>query len=343
MDKHLRELIRRLSGGGIKGGVPANLTFYEAEEVFHGLLEGNGSQAQVAALLVALRAKGATADELSGFASASRKRLQFPELPNHTVCISTSRLGKFRFPPVSLAAALTAAASGASVLLHAAPHAKGAGLTLGDLWQGLVGNLLVTPQEVETALQKNRLACWAPTQLDPGWRRMIELEDEIGLRCAPDIVTKLISAPGSRLMTAAMPGPVLGTAGDAVASLGHKHSILLQGVEGSVDPSICSRTRGLHIDDGRSFPLRISPEDLGFDWEQEPNFMHEDRLESAKGMTMEALMGTSGSAQAAAQLGAGLMIRLAGLERDLPNAIERAREAIESGEAHRCLQAVQSV
>ncbi|MFQ5749129.1 MAG: hypothetical protein ACE5H3_06690, partial [Planctomycetota bacterium] len=136
----LREILRKV-GGSFAGSVGRNLSSSEAQETLGLLLEGEGTPAQIAAFFLALRSKGATADELAGFAKASRVRVVFPELPPGTVVVATSRLGKTQAPPLGLAAACTVAACGVPILIQAAPHAEGAGLTLGDLWEGAVGPL----------------------------------------------------------------------------------------------------------------------------------------------------------------------------------------------------------
>lgn len=319
--------------GALTGNRGRNLGRREAQEAFEGILDGEGTLAQVAALFVGLRSRGTTADELAGFAQASRERIAFPNIPQDAVVIATSRTGKWDSPPMGLASAATAAACGVPVLIQAAPHAHGAGLTLGDVWTGLVGELTGDARRVEAELGEHGLACWRPTEADPAWARLLEVEEEIALRSVPDIVTKLLAPPGARLVVAAMAGPVLGTAGDALAMLGHRHAMIVQGVEGSIDPSLTQLTRGMLIEDGSKSPLRIQPMDLGLACESEAGFLHEDRLEAARSAMMEAFMGSPGPNVHAVLMGSALLIRLSGRARDLASAIGTARDALESGRA----------
>ena len=330
-------------GGAIAGTRARNLSRNEAEDCFRAILEGEGSEAQLAALFVALRSKGTTCDELAGFAAAARARIRFPDLPEGAIVISTSRLGKFRSPPTGLAAVAAAAAAGTPVLVQAAPHARGAGCTIGDVWQRMVGSLDRDTGSVEASLRQHGLACWRPTSTDDGWAELLRVEDEIGLRSAPDTVSKLLAPEGSRLLVAAMPGPVLGVASDALAALGHRVGLIVQGVEGSIDPSVRDQTRGVLLEEGSKVPLRLRPDDLALSCDSEPSQDHEDRIESAIHATREALAGAAGPAYHAALMGAAMLLRLAGRTRDIATAVGLAREAVESGAAdHRLEQLSQT-
>ncbi|MCX8228945.1 MAG: hypothetical protein OTJ44_03240 [Planctomycetota bacterium] len=339
MSGALRRWIR-IVGGSITGRTARNLSVEEAQEAFSMVLAMEGTDAQIAAFCMAMRAKGASADELSGFAKASRSRLVFPTLPEHGVVITTSRMGKFHSPPLGLGAAATASAAGACVLLQAAPSAEGAGTTVGDLCEELLGPLDADLEQTQKDLDTYQFACWQPALHDEGWKHLMRLEEEVGLRSIPDTVFKLNAPDGTRLLVPAMPGPVLGKAGDALAGLGHGNAVVIQGHEGSMDPFLCESTRGLLLEDGYKSPLRLEPMDVGIFSEQEPGQFHESRLEAAKFAMHKALAGADGPEMQTVVLGAAVLIRLAGLEKDLGSAVTRAREALESGEAQRRLNQV---
>lgn len=230
-----------------------------------------------------------------------------------------------------------AAAAGTPVLVQASPHAEGAGVTLGDVWCRLVGELHADADRAARCLERLGLGCWRPTAADPGWRRLLAVENEIGLRSAPDPVCKLLAPPGCRLLVPARSGPVLGLASEAIASLGHRDAVIVQGVEGSLDPSVTELTRGLCLDDGVRTPLRLHPGDLALACAEEPAQLHENRLEASALATQRALVGIAGPAGHAALLGAALIIRLGGRAPDMPSAVGLAREAVESGAAQRLL------
>ncbi|MCH2101618.1 MAG: hypothetical protein MK209_06820 [Planctomycetes bacterium] len=330
-ESDLRRWIR-VVGGTLSASQARNLSSHEAERVFTLMLEGGGTEGQVGAFLSLIRGRGAAADELVGFARAARARLSFPKLPPASVVVATTRLGKLQSPPIGLASAAAAAAVGAKVLVQASGRVSDGGPTLGDLWQDLVGDRSLSAEHAERQLAERGLACWCPNKEDPGWERMLRIEEEVGLRSIPDQVSKLLAPGDAPLLVPSMAGPVLGLAGEALASLGHERCIILQGVEGSIDPSVAERSRGMVIEEGIKSPLRLLPEDLGLSWPHEPHQTHEDRLESARQATARALMGIAPEMHVA-QLGAAILLRLSGLFRDFASAATAAREVIDNGKA----------
>jgi len=338
VDTPLRLLVQKV-GGAVTGSAARNLKKEEAHEAFTMLLDGAGDPVQVAAFLVAMRSKGMTGDELVGFATAARERIPFPVLPDGAVVLSTARMGKYLHPELGMAGVAAAVGAGVAVLVQAAPHARGSGVTLGDMWQRMVGDICTDAKTVESQFSSAGLACWQPTCGDAGWLRLLEVENHLGLRCAPDIVSKLLVPDDSRVMVPSRLGPVLGLASDALCSLGHRWGLILQGCEGSLDPYLCQRTRGMWLEDGNKSPLRESPEDYGIFCPNEPEHGVVDRYESSHVAVMKALAGVDGPEMDCAALGGALIIRLSGVVPDMATALGMARDSLESGAAHRAIKA----
>jgi anthranilate phosphoribosyltransferase len=337
MSDSLRPLLHRISGA-LTGGRIHNLSAQGAHDLFTALLEGEGSDAQLAMFLAAMRVKGSCAEELVGAAQAARARIDFPTLPTDTIIVATSRRGRRVGPPLGLASAVAAAAAGVPVLLQSAPALQEGGVTLGDLWTRMVGPLLGDPAPVGRQLEHHRLACWQPTLADSGWERLQRIEDETLLRGIPDVVTKLLAPEGAPMLAAALPGPVLGIAGDAFESLGHEQVLVVQGVEGSLDPSVVEMTRGLRIVNGMKTPMRLRPADFALFEDREPTYTEGEALDQAVDATWRALLGAHGPEACTAALGGALMVSLVDRDRDLATCLSRVVEAIESGAASSLLR-----
>lgn len=333
MEDRFRSLLDKI-GGVITGRTPRHLSLDEASWAFESLLQGTVSPARATALLLALRAKGPTAEELAGCATAACRRIRFPELPDGAVVLSTSRRGKHNSPPLGMAAAAAAVACGARVLVQASTGVPGGGFTLGDVWEAAGGRLGGSPTQAEEAVAAGGLAVWRPTLADPGWHPLLEIESDLGLRLLPDVIAKLLLPPAARVMVAAMPGPVLGRAGEALQLLGHRSALIVQGVEGSLDAALARPTRGLRLTAGHSSPLRLRPEDFGVAQEAEPGMPPiRDRAQATVTGLRTALLGGQSPQAAVAALGGALILSLVEEHASLAELRARAQEALDSGAA----------
>jgi anthranilate phosphoribosyltransferase len=106
----LREAIRRLAGGG-------GLTQDQTAAAFGEVMNGEGSPAQIAALLIGLRVKGETAEEVAGAAQALRSAMVTLPATDPAGLVDTCGTGGGVLSTfnISTAAALDAAGSGARV------------------------------------------------------------------------------------------------------------------------------------------------------------------------------------------------------------------------------------
>src|SRR6202142_1855476 len=89
-----------------------------AYQAMGAVMDGESTPSQLAALLVALRMRGETVDELAGFAQAMRERVLHVDAPAGAVdVVGTGGDGSGTFN-ISTAAALIVAASGVPVAKH---------------------------------------------------------------------------------------------------------------------------------------------------------------------------------------------------------------------------------
>src|SRR5688572_19183284 len=93
----------------------ATLSTSEAHEAIADVMDGEASPVQLAGLLMALRMRGETADELTGFALAMRERVLPVDAPEGTVDTCGTGGDGSRTFNISTAAALVVAAAGVPV------------------------------------------------------------------------------------------------------------------------------------------------------------------------------------------------------------------------------------
>ncbi|HSL33959.1 MAG TPA: hypothetical protein VK871_09945, partial [Candidatus Limnocylindrales bacterium] len=94
------------------------LSMDDARAAMGSVMDGEATPAQLAALLVALRMRGETVEELAGFAAAMRERVLRVEAPEGTIdVVGTGGDGSGTFN-ISTASALVVAAPGVPVAKH---------------------------------------------------------------------------------------------------------------------------------------------------------------------------------------------------------------------------------
>jgi anthranilate phosphoribosyltransferase len=340
----LRDLLRLL---GTNGRAGRHLTEEEAYRAFETIFSGEGSDALIGAFLIALRFKGVTVEEVTGFARAARAHAKIPcrEMPD-LVCVAPPHDGVDQVPPLDVAAGLVAAGAGVRVLIvsdRCVPPRRG--LTAASVLESLDVHMTYDPDEAESQVAKHRFAALAASGMLPALMGMRRVRGDLGVRTPLATVEKLLAPPTAALLVGAQSGPVLGLAAEVIQSLGHARGIAIQGVEGSVIPSLRRRSRGIELAEGRQVPLSVEPEDFGLHAETEPDMPfygppdegygtgdNPSLVETSGLVTRAVLSGETGPARSATLLGAALILKAAGRAPTLADGVSAATESLDSGE-----------
>ncbi|GIZ13102.1 glycosyl transferase family protein [Pseudomonas sp. NCCP-436] len=184
----------RILGKGKHGA--RGLSREEARNAMGMLLDGKVEDTQLGALLMLLRHKEESAEELAGFTEAIRPRLTAPAIPVDLDWPSYA--GKKRHLPWYLLAAKALAVSGIRVFMH------GAGAhTAGRLYSEQLLTALEIPRcrnwlAVRKALDRHNLAYAYLGDWMPALQRMIDLRNTLGLRSPIHSLARVINPLGAR-------------------------------------------------------------------------------------------------------------------------------------------------
>lgn len=351
----LRDLLRVLGSSDRRDG--RNLTHDEAHRAFHAVLSGTESEIQIGAFLVAMRWKGVTVEELTGFASAAREKATIPcmEMPG-LVCVSPPHDGCESVPPLEVGAGLVAAAAGVRVMIltdHGVPPRRG--LTAADVSEQLGLGLTFSPAEAEKLVERQDFGVLAVTGMLPPLLQLRRVRGDIGVRTPLSTVEKLIMPSSAAAVLGAQHGPVLGIAVETMAGLGHPSGIALQGLEGGVVPTLRKRTRGIELSGSHQTPLTVEPADFGLSWDGDPElpmFMPPEEGEgacdnpilvrAASDMIDAVLKGETGPARNATLLAAAVILKAAGRSLTLAEGVDAACQSLDSGAALEVLRKVRA-
>jgi anthranilate phosphoribosyltransferase len=175
----------------------ATLSMDEARLAMGTVMDGEATPAQLAALLVALRMRGETVEELAGFAAAMRERVLRVDAPDGTVdtCgTGGDRSGTFN---ISTAAALVVAAAGVPVAKHG-NRAMTSQSGSADVLEALGVRTDHDAESAGLALRERGFAFLFAPGFHPAMRHAGPTRREIGVRTAFNLIGPLTNPAGAR-------------------------------------------------------------------------------------------------------------------------------------------------
>jgi len=240
----------RILGKGKRGS--RSLTYDEAVDAFGQILDDQVLDVQLGAFLMLLRVKEESVDELAGFVTATRQRLNLPLL--QVDLDWSSYAGKRRHYPWFLLAALTLAKSGVRVFMHGA-----AGHTINRLYTEhvlpVLGYLVCqTSEEVAQALDLYNFAYMPLSAFSPRLGELIDLRNVMGLRSPVHTLARLINPFNATATLQAIFHPAYRASHQATAlKLGYQNTAVIKGEGGEFERNPDARTLVLGIRDGEAY------------------------------------------------------------------------------------------
>ena len=329
----LREALRALAAH-------ETLTAEQARRAFDVVMSGEATPAQVAALLMALRVKGETADEVAGAAHALRDAmLRLPcERPDQLVDTCGTGGGTVQTFNISTAAALVAAGAGARVAKHGNRSFTSRSGSA-DVLEAL-GVAIDTPVEAMARVlaEAGIVFMYAPL-MHPAMRHVGPVRRELALPTVMNIVGPLANpALAGRQVVGVSERRRLPLMAGALASLGTVHALVVYGEPGMDEVSPLGITEVIEIRDGEQRAWSIDPRDHGYDGVSAADLAGAMPEDNAR--IIEAVLrgqGTRG-ARAAVVLNAGAALYVGGLAASYEDGVTLAEAAVDRGEGLAALE-----
>ena len=322
----LREALRALAAQDA-------LTEEQARRAFDVVMSGEATPAQVAALLMALRVKGETADEVAGAAHALRDAmLRLPcERPDQLVDTCGTGGGTVQTFNISTAAALVAAGAGARVAKHGNRSFTSKSGSA-DVLEAL-GVAIDTPVEAMARVldEAGIVFMYAPL-MHPAMRHVGPVRRELALPTVMNIVGPLANpALAGRQVVGVSERRRLPLMAGALASLGTVHALIVYGEPGMDEVSPLGLTEVIEIRDGEQREWTIDPRDHGYAGVSAGDLAGAMPEDNAR--VIEAVLRGTGArgARAAVVLNAGAALYVGGLAASYGDGVGLAEKAIDDG------------
>jgi anthranilate phosphoribosyltransferase len=318
----------------------AHLSREEAREVMSCVMRGEATPAQIGGLLVALRLKGETADEIAGFAEAMRDHVVGvrPEREDLVDTAGTGGDGARTFN-ISTAAALVAAAAGAGVAKHG-NRAVSSSSGSADVLEALGFDLEQKPARIARSIDELGFGFLFAPSHHPAMRHAATVRKELAARTVFNVLGPLTNPAGARAQVVGVYAPELVlTIAQVLARLGSRRAFVVHGAGGVDELSPAGPNLVCEVVDGDWRQREIDPADLGIPRFDPSELVGGEPAENAA-IVREIFAGAPGAKREAVLLNAAGAIAASGHAADLREGYELAREAIDSGAAGERLEAL---
>ena len=315
----------------------------EAEDAFEILFEGAATPAQIGGFLMALRTRGETVDEFAAAASVMRAKCNRVNAPKGAMdIVGTGGDGKGTLN-ISTACALVVAGAGVVVAKHGNRNLSsksGAADALGQLG---VATMLKAPQ-VERVLNDAGICFMMAPMHHPAMAHVGPVRADLGSRTIFNILGPLTNPAGvKRQLTGAYSRDLIRPMAETLGALGSEKAWLVHGGDGTDELSIAGISWAVMLnEDGSIEDREIHPEDFGLPVHPFDDLLGGAPEENAKAL-FTLLEGAQSAYRDAVLLNAAAGLIVAGKTDDKSEAVDMARESIDTGAAKGKLEALKKL
>lgn len=323
----LRDALARLADG-------RDLTRPEARAVFDQVMSGAATPAQLGGLLMALRVKGETADEVAGAAEAMRAvstRVQV-DVPYLVDTCGTGGSGDAKLFNVSTAAAFVAAAAGARVAKHGNRKMSSASGSA-DVLEAAGVNLRLSPAQVARCISEIGVGFLFAPAHHSAMRHAAPVRQELGVRTVMNVLGPLTNPAGARRQVLGVFSPLWQRRiAEVQALLGAEH-VLVVHAGGLDEITLDGPSRIVELRRGAVSEYEIRPEDFGIKT-RGVNALRAESPGASLALLRQSLREPDSDAAELVALNAGAAIYASGVAMSLRDGVTMAQDAIAAGLAN---------
>jgi len=312
----------------------------QMESVMQTLMSGQASDAEIAGILIALRMKGETTEEITAAVKVMRSLATgvVIEKTDHLVdTCGTGGDGANTFN-ISTASAFVVAAAGGKVAKHGNRSISSKSGSA-DVLEAAGVNLTLTPEQVAECVNQLGVGFMFAPAHHSAMKHVIGVRKSLGVRTIFNMLGPLTNPAGA-------PNQVIGVYNKALVRpfanvlkrLGSKHVMIVHAEDGLDEISISSKTYVSELKNGHIQDWKILPSDYDMDHVSLEDLAVDSAQESLN-IIRAAFSGADGAAKDIIALNAGASIYVAGLADSYQAGVEQARMMLSQGQAQQKLNA----
>lgn len=314
-----------------------DLTRQEARDAMDCIMGDGATNAQIGSFLTALRMKGETIEEVTGFASSMRgKAVPVPHQKAAIDIVGTGGDMANTFN-ISTTSAFVVAGAGFPVAKHGNRSVSSRSGSA-DVLEALGVNISLTPAQAAKCLDEIGLAFMFAQVFHKSMKYAAAPRREMGVRSVFNILGPLSNpASAEYMLLGVYDDALLELIANVLSNLGVKGAMVVHGGDGLDEVTVCAPTNICEVRDGKLIKYSITPEQFGLKTAGKGALTGGTAAENAA-LTLDILQGKSGVGRDAVLFNAGAALYTAGAAKDIAAGVELARQSIDSGAALKKLE-----
>ncbi len=313
-----------------------SLTLEESKIAFDILMSGEATPAQVAGLLMALRVRGETVDEITGAVSVMREKMLRVAAPADAIDIVGTGGDASGSYNISTCAAIVAAGAGLSVAKHG-NRALSSKSGAADVLLALGVKLDTGPEKISQCIREAGVGFMFAPQHHSSMKHVGPIRVELGTRTIFNLLGPLSNPAGAkRQVTGVFSKAWVEPLAHVLKNLGSEACWICHG-EGGMDEIVPSGTTWIsELKNGEVRSFEVTPEQVGISCSNLADLKGGEAVENAEALKT-VLDGRASAFADAAVMTAGAALLVADKVPDFTTGVGMARDAIASGAARKTL------
>lgn len=305
----------------------------DMHSVMQTIMQGDATSAQIGGLLVALRLKGESVDEITAAAEVMRELASKVDVDktNLVDTCGTGGDGANTFN-ISTTSAFVVAASGAKVAKHGNRSVSSKSGSA-DILEAAGVNLELNAEQVVSCIENVGIGFMFAPMHHNAMKHAIGPRRELGIRTLFNVLGPLTNPAGApNQVIGVFSSDWLNPLAETLKQLGSEHVLVVHAEDGLDEISISAKTYIAELKDGKIENYEISPEEFGMN-RQDISALAVNGVDDSLSRMQSVLDNNDGAAKDIVCLNAGAAIYAAGLADSIQDGVSKALSTIASGAA----------
>jgi len=310
----------------------ATLSREEAARAFDLMMSGEATPSQMGGLLMALRVRGETIEEITGAVTAMRAKMLRVDAPADAIDVVGTGGDASGSQNISTCATFIVAGAGVPVAKHG-NRALSSKSGAADVLVALGVKIDLAPAQISRCINEAGIGFMFAPAHHPAMKNVAATRGELGTRTIFNLLGPLSNPAGvKRQMVGVFSRQWIEPLAEALKNLGSEAAWVVHGSDGLDEITVCGPTAVAALENGKVRVFEISPEDVGFA-RAKPDALRGGDAEANATALLDVLKGKKGPYRDVAILNAAAALIVAGRAATLKEGVALAAKSIDSGEA----------